>query len=98
MIKLIVSTASLSTLALSLWTASFVTPYNAKDLEIQWEWNGPDYKVTYECKGSFEKMGILDMQRKGSEVTVNYGALGRRRKGRSFKCNAPSSSASAGSR
>jgi len=95
------SIASVSVSAIAVastcWFASFAHP-NLVGVEIVPEWNGPDLKVKYECGGSFVKMKDIDMQRDGDIITVNYGALGRRRGGRTFKCNAPISSVGAGSR
>ena len=67
----------------SVWTGSFMIHPNYKSLEIVPEWNGPDYKVTYKCD-DFKKVKGLHMEDKGSTVTVNYGAIGRRRK--AFVC------------
>jgi len=69
---------TLSVLALVTWTASFAAHPNFNSLEILLEWNGPDYKVTYECD-NYVKLKGLHMEDKGNTVTVNYGALGRRR-------------------
>lgn len=81
-----ISTASFGlVLALGAWTASF-NHSNMVKFEVKPEWNGPDYLVTYKCPGAYERMEGLSMKRKGENVTVNYGALGRRRKGRIFHC------------
>ena len=81
-----------------LWTASFFTHSNFDSLEVVPEWNGPDYKVTYKCDSSYEKMEGLHMVDNGDTVTVNYGALGRRRGFRNFKCNQPVNTEGAASR
>lgn len=60
------------------WTAYLTTHPNFVSLDIVPEWNGPDYKVTYECS-DYNKLEGLHMEDKGGDiVTVNYGALGRR--------------------
>ena len=69
--------------SITLWTGSFMIHPKYKSLEIVPEWNGPDYKVTYTCD-EFVKVKGLHMVDKGDTVTVNYGAIGRRRK--SFVC------------
>lgn len=86
-IKLLASVSATAVVALGAWTVSFTNHPNAIGLEVVPEWNGPDYKITYKCEGSYDKMEGLDMQRKGDTVTVNYGALGRRRGGRTFTCH-----------
>ena len=70
-----------------LWTATFFTHSDFDSLEVVPEWNGPDYKVTYKCEGTFVQMEGLHMVGNEKRVTVNYGALGRRRGLRNFECN-----------
>ena len=88
-IKQIIGYSSLIGMTIfSVWSWSFTNHNNFSKLEIVPEWNGPDYKITYYCKGDYDKIEGLDMQRKGDYVTVNYGALGRRRYGtKSFRCH-----------
>lgn len=81
-----------------LWTASFFTHTNFDSLEVVPEWNGPDYKVTYKCDSSYVEMEGLHMVDNGDTVTVNYGALGRRRGLRSFQCNTLMSTEGAGTK
>jgi len=81
-------TVASTLVVLGTWTASFTNHPNAVSLEVVPEWNGPDYLVTYKCVGDYDKLGNLDMQEDGDYVTVNYGALGRRR-GADFKCHVP---------
>jgi hypothetical protein len=81
-----------------IWVGSFLSHPNFKSLKVVPEWNGPDFKVTYNCP-SFERMEGLDMKKNGdSTVTVNYGALGRRRGLRNFKCNVPLATVGAATR
>lgn len=96
--KTITTLASVPFIFFAAWTATFISHPNAERLEVVPEWNGPDYKVHYVCQGSFDKMEGLDMQRKDNTVVVNYGALGRRRGLRSFKCNTPMTSTGAATR
>ena len=78
-----------STLLLAGHIASFINPHFS-NVTILMEWNGPDIIVNYSCQGTYTQLHNLHMVKNNDIVSVNYGALGRRRYTvSSFECHTP---------